>query len=56
MLKSGWGSVIVVDEGGACQGVIDLETVLTAVHAMREEAVAHAAELERRELEEVGGS
>ena len=56
MLKSGWGSVIVVDEGGACQGVIDLETVLTAVHAMRDQAVAHAAELERRELEEVGGS
>ena len=54
MLKSGYGSVIVVDETGACEGVIDLETVLHAVHAMREEALEHAAELERQTAHVVG--
>jgi len=42
MLKSGYGSVIVADAGGHYQGVVDLETVLKAVHDMREEVVVPA--------------
>ncbi|MBA2383964.1 MAG: betaine/proline/choline family ABC transporter ATP-binding protein [Actinobacteria bacterium] len=56
MLKSGYGSVIVVDEKGAYEGVIDLETVMNAVHAMRAEALEHASELEQHEPVEVRGS
>ena len=49
MLKSGYGSVIITDVDGRFEGVIDLETVMKAVHAMREEA----EQAERREAEEV---
>jgi len=39
MLKSGYGSVIVADVDGRYEGVVDLETILKAVHDMREAVV-----------------
>ncbi len=52
MLKSGYGSVIVTDTDGRFEGVVDLETVMKAVHSMREEAERSEA----REAEEVATS
>ena len=53
MLKSGYGSVIITNpEDGTFEGVVDLETVINAVHSMREDA-DHAAEAQERDAVEV---
>jgi len=44
MLNSSFGSAIVVDRSGAYQGIVDIETIMTAIQAMRRDARDRARE------------
>ncbi|CAN5256679.1 hypothetical protein BH20ACT8_BH20ACT8_12870 [soil metagenome] len=41
MLTSNGGCAIVVDGSGIYQGIVDMETIITAIRSMREAASEH---------------